>query len=338
MKLNKSNPVFHMWFADAIVRAAAMIGIPVDNTLTSLGVDLDNDAYISLSEIVSITNALLEDSPYSTILPIMHVMTGGPIVEFISVVTTAKSVKEGIDSMMEYGPYHLMDLYSYYELLPDADYFVIEVSLQPKIDRRLMIEMAAGCCFRLIPAQFIDNMVLQVEFEFESQGNDAEYEQYFGCPVLFEQSRNRVKFKKGIAETQLNSHSPARFAKAIEVLKYRTIKVAAIQGFTFQVAQSIRILLENCGLGNLPVLSIDRVADHLSMSVRSLQRKLKQENASFTDVKYQTLINESKQYLDNGESNLDLIAEVLGFADRASFSKVFKKYESIWPAQYKRRA
>jgi AraC-like DNA-binding protein len=132
-------------------------------------------------------------------------------------------------------------------------------------------------------------------------------------------------------------------AAAIEMLKQKTFILLSLQGASFQVSQTVRnLVLEKKALitsirhdGELIDLSIGNIANILGLNVRSLQRKLKLEGSGFTELKNQTLVEESKRWMDDGQNNLDIISETLGFSDRASFSKVYKKYEGVWPAKYR---
>jgi len=339
-----SNPMMPIEFVHAFIRASALRGIPVDLVLQAEEVDLKNEPGLPLDKLVHLIQSLIDRSTMNTFFPIMQIVNDEAISDTSMVCTTARTVTEGVRYLMEYGPYSAIGLHVSYQQETDCDYFVSESNLPAGLVRTFLIEFSAAFCLRLIPAQFqASEVLLQVEFDFESNGHDEEYERFFSCPVLFSQPRNRMKFVKGFAAADLRSHSPKLLKSAIDSLKQKTIKLLSLQGFRFQVAQIIRILLSHkidavysASSQNMELdLSIDKVAQELGLSVRSLQRKLKQEQSAFTDIKYQTLIEESKLWINKGEDNLDFIAECLSFSDRASFSKVFKKYEGMWPAQYK---
>ncbi|MEM7659362.1 MAG: helix-turn-helix transcriptional regulator [Bacteroidota bacterium] len=79
---------------------------------------------------------------------------------------------------------------------------------------------------------------------------------------------------------------------------------------------------------------IEVVADHLSMSVRSLQLKLKEEGTS-----YQKILNAVRKslaiaYLQEPRVSKGEIAQILGFSEISVFSRTFKKWTGKSPSEY----
>ncbi|WNJ16224.1 helix-turn-helix transcriptional regulator [Pontibacter sp. G13] len=79
---------------------------------------------------------------------------------------------------------------------------------------------------------------------------------------------------------------------------------------------------------------IEIVADHLSMSVRSLQMKLKDEGTS-----YQKILNHVRKhlaiaYLQEPKVTKGEIAHLLGFSEISVFSRTFKKWTGKSPSEY----
>ena len=210
--------------------------------------------------------------------------------------------------------------------------------------RRFLIEVAMAASLRFLPAQFQGSPIVeQVNFDFESVGDHSEYEAYFGCRVKFNQPYNRIQLRKNTVTAEIQSHSPVLLANAMKILQEKTDTLLSLQGYRFRTSQVVKRLvdarLDSISKGSLPnedlEFSIENIAQHLGLSVRALQRKLKLEESSYVECKNQTLIEESKKWMDKGQTNLDRIAEILGYSDRAAFSKVFKKHTNLWPAQYR---
>lgn len=92
-----------------------------------------------------------------------------------------------------------------------------------------------------------------------------------------------------------------------------------------------RILIDQLR-GDSP--GIEFVADQLSMSVRSLQMKLKAEGTS-----YQKLLNTVRKdlaiaYLQERKVSKGEIAHLLGFSEISVFSRTFKKWTGQSPSEY----
>ncbi|MEM6344991.1 MAG: helix-turn-helix transcriptional regulator [Bacteroidota bacterium] len=81
-------------------------------------------------------------------------------------------------------------------------------------------------------------------------------------------------------------------------------------------------------------LGIEVVADDLSMSVRSLQMKLKEEGTS-----YQKLLNRIREqlaiaFLQEKKYSKSEIADLLGFSEISVFSRTFKKWTGQSPSEF----
>ena len=341
-----NDTVMPIPFAEGMVRAAAMSGISVDQILLTEGIDLSKLPGLEISKIVKIVNGLLEQAPISTIFPIVRVINDEAINEMLMISSTSKNLIESAQKMMACGPFSALGLEISYQSLEEFDAYEVRASNPEGPVRRFLIEVAMAASLRFLPAQFQGLSVIeQVEFEFEQTDDWSEYDAYFGCPVKFNQPLNRIRLKKHTVTAEILSYSPKLLANAMKVLQEKTDTLLSLQGYRFRTSQVIKHLLEaridstsNGGLPNEDLdFSIENVARHLGLSVRGLQRKLKLEDASYVECKNQTLIEESKKWMDKGQTNLDQIAETLGYSDRAAFSKVFKKYTELWPAQYRKQ-
>lgn len=340
------DPVLPIQFVQGLARAAALSGISVDEVLDSENIDLENLPGLPISKIAIIVNFLIAQSPFSTFFPILRIINDEAITEMLTISSTSKNLLDVKNCLMEHGPFSFFGIQFKYEIGKDRDFYIIESHQPESLSRLFMLEICAASFVRFLPTQFQALKPLKcVEFDFELTGNLVEYEMFFGCPVLFSQAENKIHLSKDIVEKEIQSYSPNLLSQAIKSLQEKTDILLSLQGIRFQVSQIIRRLvsekitaIKNHASHEIKLdISIENVSKLLGLNVRSLQRKLKQEGGSFIKSKNQVLIDESKKWMDDGQSNLDLIAEVLSFSDRASFSKVFNKYEGMWPAQYKQR-
>jgi AraC-like DNA-binding protein len=81
-------------------------------------------------------------------------------------------------------------------------------------------------------------------------------------------------------------------------------------------------------------LDIERAANLLGMSTRTLQRKLQQEKSSFRSIKNNLMFNVACDLMSR-EFNLTQIAIQLGYADISHFSRAFKRFSGLTPKTYK---
>ena len=78
----------------------------------------------------------------------------------------------------------------------------------------------------------------------------------------------------------------------------------------------------------------NEVADQLAMSGRHLVRKLGEEGSSFKLLRDALLQGMAEKELQAGTRLAD-IADKLGFSDESAFSKAFKRWTGMTPANYR---
>jgi len=81
-----------------------------------------------------------------------------------------------------------------------------------------------------------------------------------------------------------------------------------------------------------------RVAATLFVSERTLKRRLQEESASFQNLVDQVRLERAKELLTTTSMNLGQIAEALGYADAANFTRAFKRWTDSSPSRYRTRA
>ncbi len=82
-------------------------------------------------------------------------------------------------------------------------------------------------------------------------------------------------------------------------------------------------------------LTSESLADHLAISVRQLQRVVKDElNTTPTNLIHIIRLERASTMLVMKEGNVTEIAYAVGYNDSSHFSKIFKKYYGISPSQY----
>lgn len=79
----------------------------------------------------------------------------------------------------------------------------------------------------------------------------------------------------------------------------------------------------------------ERIASLLNLSVRSMQRRLKEEETSFKALLNMTRQELADQYIENSRLSINEITYLLGFSDPANFSRAFKRWHGVSPSQYR---
>lgn len=78
-----------------------------------------------------------------------------------------------------------------------------------------------------------------------------------------------------------------------------------------------------------------RVAATLFVSERTLKRRLQEESASFQNLVDTVRLQRAGELLKNTGMNLSQIADALGYADAANFTRAFKRWTGTSPSHYR---
>ena len=92
-------------------------------------------------------------------------------------------------------------------------------------------------------------------------------------------------------------------------------------------------IIEQLPSGNI---SQEMVADELHMSVRNLQRKLKNIDTSFRELLDEIRRELAKQYVTTSDVNLSEVTFLLGFSESSSFSRAYKRWHGVTPSEVRK--
>lgn len=81
--------------------------------------------------------------------------------------------------------------------------------------------------------------------------------------------------------------------------------------------------------------SLDEIAEQLHMTPQTLRRRLKEEGASFQEIKDQLRRDLAIYYLNDTDISVQEISEKLGFAETSNFHRAFKKWTGSTPRKYR---
>jgi AraC-like DNA-binding protein len=81
--------------------------------------------------------------------------------------------------------------------------------------------------------------------------------------------------------------------------------------------------------------TIARCAQNLGMNVRTLQWRLKEDGAVFSEILERQRIELAKSELRGGRASIHEIALMLGYSEQASFGRAFKRWTRLNPRAYR---
>lgn len=159
------------------------------------------------------------------------------------------------------------------------------------------------------------------------------YDELFGCPVLFGQKRSGLVIPAHVLTYPLvqNEDSLREYLRQAPYQLVRRERPGPSRGLSHQVEQ---LLAEYAG-GGLPTAEV--IAGRLSMSARTLHRKLGAEGTSLQTLKDKYRRELAEHYLGRADLTVDAIAALMGFQDNSAFYRSFKKWTGLSPGQYRAR-
>lgn len=154
-----------------------------------------------------------------------------------------------------------------------------------------------------------------------------ELERVLGCRVSARSPHNSVAFP---------AHALDQPVPSANRLLYRLLG-----GYLEQVraahSQSVIDRVESYIRGSLAsgTCSVERCAEKLGMSIRTLQARLAAENARFSELVESQREKLAKSHLTQRQLTLDEIADRLGYGEQTSFGRAFKRWTGMTPHQFR---
>lgn len=171
----------------------------------------------------------------------------------------------------------------------------------------------------------IDEPFAEVWFQYSMPADTRVCAQVFGHAGRYGCRQNAFVIPAAWANRPIKSASenlqPLIFQQAQSQLQ----TIRRNEGFVSLVAEMVTRLLPS---GNA---SIDRVADMLNVSARSLQRRLSDHGKSFSDVLQQVRLQQANYYLTSTSMSLNEITACLGYREQSSFSSAYKAWTGQSP-------
>lgn len=152
------------------------------------------------------------------------------------------------------------------------------------------------------------------------KNNAAELREIFGTPIEFGSDDNAIIFERSDADARLPNGNRELAAKLDDLVEQYVNEHGLISEYMMRVRAVIGAQLEH------GAVSISDVAEALNITVRTLQRRLANEQASYhdllDDIRYKLAIDCAK----DPQMNATQTAFRLGFSDSGSFGRSFKRW------------
>ncbi|MAM09389.1 MAG: AraC family transcriptional regulator [Rhizobiaceae bacterium] len=189
--------------------------------------------------------------------------------------------------------------------------------------------LAASC--QLVRSCFSTSLnPLEVHFEHDRPENTGPLTRLFRAPIFFGQANNRLVYSVEDADRIYRSED----AQLTMILEHHLNDLIGEVQTQEAFSDKVRMLIQ-LYMGRRPVTT-RFLAEELGISVRSLQRQLGAEGLSVRQLTREHRAELAAGLLEQSGTSVSDVAQALGYADSAVFSRAFKQWTGNAPRRLKR--
>ncbi len=219
------------------------------------------------------------------------------------------------------------------EIDQTGDAVTVRWVLEPGLERLpALSEFALGLIFvmwrRVLKVESI--AVSDVYFPHPASSDISRYQELFRCPVHFNAPFSGMRVPVAVLEFPM-PQADTLLAKMLHRQAQDLISKLPKPGLAHKVQELLTQILES------GEFSAERVAKQLNMSVRTLHRKLKQEDTSFRELVEYVRRNLATRYLTEENLSISEVAYLTGFSRASAFHKAFKRWTGTSAGAYRRK-
>jgi len=206
-----------------------------------------------------------------------------------------------------------------------------QIILRSKIKNpeNVSIDAAIATLFKMCQITYGPNLKPDtVHIAHAKPENSKKFDDFFGVKVKFDAQETQLFFAKSVFEIKLSTANPD-LARINDQVVINYLQRFAKNNITMQVRARIIEELNN------GVPHQDKIASYLNMSLRNLQRKLKEEDSSFKLILDETRSELSKQYLRGSDRSIIEVGFLLGFSEPSNFARAFRRWTGVSPNEYR---
>uniref|UniRef100_UPI003F4940D5 AraC family transcriptional regulator n=1 Tax=Cupriavidus necator TaxID=106590 RepID=UPI003F4940D5 len=303
------------------VDVARSVGLDPQVLLRAAGVSfkalIDPDMRISVSAVIRLLEASAQAAGVEDfglrMAETRQLANLGPVA---FVMREESTLRRALDSMSRYLRLHNEAIAMRVE---DVDSLVVirqEALIGAPGSLRQSTELIVGVLYRVLVLFLGDKWKPRnVCFTHAAPANCATHLRVFGMPVLFNQEFDGLICKASDLLAPLPSYDAAM---ARQVRQYLDTMLAQSNASMKDKVRSLVVALLPSG-----ACSIERVAEHLCIDPRTVQRRLAAHEESYSTILNAVRAELAMRYIENRERPLSEVAALLGFGSLSAFSRWF---------------
>lgn len=173
---------------------------------------------------------------------------------------------------------------------------------------------------------------LEVRFINSRPRRVEPYESFFGCPVVFDAGTTVVRLPLAYLNQRLRQPDSSLQALLDAQAREHLARLPPRDDFEARLREAIVSLLRE------GEVSLKASAHRLHVSERTLQRRLDASQTTFQQVLDRTRRQLAESYLLDSRLKLAEVAQLLGYADQAAFTRGFARWNGVPPGRWRERA
>lgn len=167
---------------------------------------------------------------------------------------------------------------------------------------------------------------IKVTLDYQPRVVFKELQGWFGCQVFIRDIRNSVVFRKQDLDARISSADNALLKHMLRFAEERKERLEKRDTIVQQVSKII--------VNTLPDRAkVEDVARELNVGVRTMQRRLKDEDTSFRHLLEMNLLEFARNEIRKRKCNLGELAYLLNYSDLSAFSRAYRIYFGVPPTK-----
>jgi len=207
--------------------------------------------------------------------------------------------------------------------------FVLRATGTSKAVSNIYGMSATLCCmYNILSELSVEKLkIKEVHFE-QSLPSNQELEAFFGCPVFYGASCNKMVLDKQSLFT-LQPFPQNQLAGSLDDWLEEYLSKNHHDRISARVQE---ILFKNLLHGKV---DLPRVASALAMGIRVLQRKLQEEGTLYSELLDDCRKKLSVQLILNNQHQISEVSSLLGFSNQSNFTRAFRRWTGTTPLKYR---
>lgn len=172
-----------------------------------------------------------------------------------------------------------------------------------------------------------------IHFRHAALGNPDRYAAAFDGRYVFGSKQNMLVFNRSMLATPLIAPSKASHLMMRATLEQQRKTRVNARPVTTSVKERL-----GHALRNRQALSAESVAESMTMSVRTLSRRLQAEGSTLPRLCAEVGIEHARALLRDTDMSIAFIANSSGFTDPTAFARAFKRATGVNPSEFRKQS